>query len=110
MRWFKGLLFVLIATVSLCVILLWPHPKVSTGYSAIGGYKKGRASQHGIPFVWLTIDKGVAAGTADPSYTSKEYDNKQIEVSKLLLNLIIWGALMFGVELLLRGYYRKRNQ
>lgn len=109
MRWFKGLLFVLIAIVSLSVILLWPHPKYPTGNSAIGGYQKGVASPHGLPFVWLTIDRGVGAGTADPTYTSKKYEKRQIDTPKLLVNLIIWGALMLVVELVLRGYYRKKS-
>ena len=90
------------------VILFWPHPKYPTGYSVIGGYKKGEASKYGLPFTWLTIDKGVGAGTADPTYTPTKYENKQIDTPKLLLNLIVWGGIMFLVELVLRGIYKKR--
>lgn len=109
MRMYKGLLFILIALVSLGVILLWPHAKYPSRYSVIGGYEKGDVSPHGLPLTWLKIESGVSAGTADPTYTEKKYEEKHIHTTNLLINLIIWGALMLGVELILRGYYKKRG-
>lgn len=109
MRWYKGLLYILIAVVSLGVILLWPHAKYPYNFSAIGSSQKSEVSPYGFPFEWLKIEAGEHWGSAPDAVQPTKYEEKQIETSKLLFNLIIWGVLMLFVELSIRGYNKKRS-
>ncbi len=120
MRWFKGLLFVLIALVSLGIVLFWPHPKYQATETYEGvintaaTYQKSQVSSYGFPLIWLEVDKGErslmplqTSATQQPGELTK-YEDKKLEASKLLINLIAWGVFMLLVELALRGIYNKR--
>lgn len=121
MRWFKGLLFVLIALVSLGVVLFWPHPRYEATETYEGVintaaiYQKSQVSSYGLPLIWLEVDKGerspvtLQPGVTQQSGEPTNYEDKEIEASKLLINLIAWGVFMLLVELALRGIYNKRN-
>jgi hypothetical protein len=121
MRWFKGLLFVLIALVSLGVVLFWPHPRYEATETYEGVintaaiYQKSQVSSYGLPLIWLEVDKGerspvtLQPGVTQQSGEPTNYEDKEIEASKLLINLIAWGVFMLLVELVLRGIYNKRN-
>lgn len=109
MRWYKGLLFVLVAVISLGAVLFWPHPKSDTSFTSIGSSRHSEITPRGIPFVWLKINEGEAWGTATGNEQPTKFVDRSVIVPKLLINLIFWGVLMLGVELLLRGYYKKRT-
>lgn len=114
MQWLKGLIFVIIALVSLFVVLLWPHQQELKSIDPNTTESMQVTSKlYGLPMIWLEIENTASFVKQSPNidyFPAADRpaikDKKNYYAQELLINLICWGMflvlVLFGFKILSR--------
>ncbi len=111
MRWLKGLIFIVIALVSLGVVLFWPQGLSKNSNETSKAYIKTETNSLGLPTVWLKQSSIITYDISGERYAvGVKSSTRDIDSTKLLVNLICWAGFLFFVEIGLRGISKRSNR
>lgn len=100
----SGAVFLVIAIGSLYVMLTWAHPSSKTTKGEFEGSTKVAVIPKGVPFIWMEETNSKTQIFSEPERTMSE---RQINASKLLADLIVWGVGLGIIALALGGLDRR---